>query len=69
MKAGLQTEKLDEGLYRTTAQNGVTVISESISGVRSVAVGMWVKTKVRDNMVMLVIPWDFETDWARTELP
>ena len=44
MKAGLQTEKLDEGLYRTTAQNGVTVISESISGVRSVAVGMWVKT-------------------------
>lgn len=44
MKAGLQTEKLDEGLYRTTAENGVTVISEVIPAVRSVAVGMWVRT-------------------------
>ena len=44
MRAGLQTEKLDEGLYRTTAQNGVTVISEVIQNVRSVAVGVWVKT-------------------------
>ena len=44
MKAGLQTEKLDEGLYRTTAHNGVTVISEVIPAVRSVAVGMWVRT-------------------------
>ena len=43
MKVGLQTEKLDEGLYRTIAQNGVTVISEVISAVRSVAVGMWVR--------------------------
>lgn len=44
MKAGLQTEKLDEGLYRTTANNGVTVISEVIPAVRSVAVGVWVRT-------------------------
>ena len=44
MKAGLQTEKLDEGLYRTTADNGVTVISEVIPAVRSVAVGVWVRT-------------------------
>ena len=44
MKAGLQTEKLDEGLYRTTAPSGVTVISETIDGVRSVAVGVWVRT-------------------------
>ena len=44
MTAGLQTEKLDEGLYRTTANNGVTVISEVIPAVRSVAVGMWVRT-------------------------
>ncbi len=44
MKAGLQTEKLDEGLYRTMADNGVTVISEVIPAVRSVAVGVWVRT-------------------------
>ena len=44
MNAGLQTEKLDEGLYRTTANNGVTVISEVIPAVRSVAVGVWVRT-------------------------
>ncbi len=44
MKAGLQTEKLDKGLYRTMADNGVTVISEVIPAVRSVAVGVWVRT-------------------------
>jgi predicted Zn-dependent peptidase len=40
----MQTTKLDEGLYRTTADNGVTVLSEAMSGVRSVAVGVWVRT-------------------------
>ncbi len=40
----MKTVKLDEGLYRTDAENGVVVISESISGVRSVATGIWVKT-------------------------
>src|SRR3972149_11355648 len=40
----MQTVKLDEGLYRTTAENGVTVLSEVLPGVRSVAVGVWVKT-------------------------
>jgi predicted Zn-dependent peptidase len=40
----METVKLDEGLYRTTAENGVTVLSESRPGVRSVAVGMWVRT-------------------------
>ena len=40
----MQTVQLDEGLYRTTADNGVTVISEQMPGVRSVSVGMWVKT-------------------------
>ena len=44
MTPGLQTEKLDDGLYRTTAESGVTVISEVITSVRSVAVGMWVRT-------------------------
>ncbi|MBI3983422.1 MAG: insulinase family protein [Gemmatimonadetes bacterium] len=40
----MQTVKLDEGLYRTTADNGVTVLSEAMPGVRSVAVGVWVRT-------------------------
>src|SRR5262245_44274721 len=40
----MQTQRLDEGLYRTDADNGVTVFSEMLSGVRSVAVGIWVKT-------------------------
>ena len=38
------TVKLDEGLYRTTAENGVTVLSEVLPGVRSVAAGVWVRT-------------------------
>ncbi|MSR06897.1 MAG: insulinase family protein [Gemmatimonadetes bacterium] len=40
----MQTVRLDEGLLRTDADNGVTVLSEQIRSVRSVAVGMWVKT-------------------------
>jgi len=40
----MQTQRLDEGLYRTEADNGVTVFSEMLPGVRSVAVGIWVKT-------------------------
>lgn len=39
-----QTVKLDERLYHTDAENGVTVISEVLPGVRSVAVGVWVRT-------------------------
>jgi len=40
----VHTVRLDEGLYRTDADNGLTVLSEMLPGVRSVAVGMWVKT-------------------------
>jgi predicted Zn-dependent peptidase len=39
----MQTVKLDEGLYHTAAENGVTVLSEVLPGVRSVAVGIWVR--------------------------
>lgn len=39
----MQTIKLDEGLYHTTAENGITVLSEVLPGVRSVAVGIWVR--------------------------
>lgn len=40
----MRTVKLDEGTYRTTSDNGVTALSEVLPGVRSVAVGIWVKT-------------------------
>lgn len=40
----METVRLDERLYRTAADNGVTVLSEVLPGVRSVAVGIWVKT-------------------------
>lgn len=38
----MQTVKLDERLYRSEAENGVTVMSELLPWVRSVAVGIWV---------------------------
>ena len=40
----MKTVRLDEGLFRTVGENGVTVLSELLPGVRSVAVGIWVKT-------------------------
>ena len=39
----MQTSKLDERIFKTVADNGVTVLSEYIPGVRSVAAGIWVK--------------------------
>ena len=38
----MQTVKLDERLFRSEAYNGVTVMSELLPWVRSVAVGIWV---------------------------
>ncbi|KPJ91132.1 MAG: hypothetical protein AMS18_09280 [Gemmatimonas sp. SG8_17] len=38
----MRSTKLDEHLHRTEAENGVTVLSELLPGVRSVAVGIWV---------------------------
>ncbi len=40
----MQQEILDEGLIRTTAPNGLTVLSERLPGVRSAAVGIWVRS-------------------------
>ena len=40
----METAELDEGLYRTTAPNGLVVLSEKLSGVRSAAVGIYVRT-------------------------
>lgn len=36
-------EQLDERLYRTTAPNGVQVLTEHLPGLRSAAVGVWVR--------------------------
>jgi len=40
----MRPEQLDEGLFQTTAPNGVTVLSERLPGLRSVAVGIWVRS-------------------------
>lgn len=40
----METARLDEGLLRTTAPNGVVALSETLPGVRSAAVGIYVRT-------------------------
>ena len=40
----LDTVKLDREIFRTSSPNGVTVLSEREPNVRSVAVGVWVRT-------------------------
>jgi predicted Zn-dependent peptidase len=40
----VETARLDEGLLRTTAPNGLVVLSERLPGVRSAAVGIYVRT-------------------------
>jgi predicted Zn-dependent peptidase len=40
----VETNQLDEGLFRTTAPNGLVVLSEVLPGVRSAAVGIYVRT-------------------------
>ncbi len=40
----METARLDEGLLRTTAPNGLVVLSERLSGVRSAALGIYVRT-------------------------
>jgi len=37
-------EQLDERLFRTSAPNGVQVLTERLPGLRSAAVGVWVRT-------------------------
>ncbi len=39
----METVQLDEGLLRTTAPNGLQVLTEHLPGVRSAAVGIWVR--------------------------
>ena len=40
----MDTVRLDEGLLRTTAPNGLVVLTETLPGVRSAAVGIYVRT-------------------------
>jgi predicted Zn-dependent peptidase len=40
----VDTVRLDRDVRRTIAPNGVTVLTEHVAGVRSVAVGVWVRT-------------------------
>ena len=40
----MQTDRLDEGLFRTTAPNGLVVLSERLPGLRSAASGIWVRS-------------------------
>ena len=40
----MDTVRLDEGLLRTTAPNGLVVLTESLPGVRSAAVGIYIRT-------------------------
>ncbi|HXV89968.1 MAG TPA: pitrilysin family protein, partial [Gemmatimonadales bacterium] len=40
----MDTVRLDRDVRRTIAPNGVTVLTEHVAGVRSVAVGVWVRT-------------------------
>ena len=40
----METARLDEGLLRTTAPNGLVVLSETLPGVRSAAIGVYVRT-------------------------
>ncbi|HEU4680976.1 MAG TPA: insulinase family protein, partial [Gemmatimonadales bacterium] len=40
----METVRLDEGLLRTTAPNGLIVLTETLPGVRSAAVGIYVRT-------------------------
>ncbi|HXE58169.1 MAG TPA: pitrilysin family protein [Gemmatimonadales bacterium] len=40
----METTRLDRGLLRTVLPNGLTVLTEVLPGVRSAAVGIWVRT-------------------------
>jgi predicted Zn-dependent peptidase len=50
----VETVRLDEGLFRSTAPNGLVVLSEQLPWLRSTAIGVWVGTasahEARDKM-------------------
>lgn len=40
----METTKLDQGLHQTVLPSGLTVLTELLPGVRSIAAGIWVRT-------------------------
>ncbi len=40
----MDTEQLDTGVRRSVAPNGLTILTERLPGIRSVAAGVWVRT-------------------------
>lgn len=40
----MHTVRLDDGLFQTSAPNGCTLLTEALPGVRSVALGVWVRS-------------------------
>ena len=46
----MDSVKLDREIYRTAAPNGITVLSEREPNVRSVALGVWVRTASANEM-------------------
>ena len=40
----METRRLDEGVVRTDAPNGLIVLTETMPGLRSAAGGFWVRT-------------------------
>ncbi len=42
----MDTVRLDDGLLRTTLPNGLVVLTEQLPGVRSAAIGLFVRTAI-----------------------
>ena len=40
----METTRLDQGLLRSVAPNGLTILTEVLPGVRSAAAGVWIRT-------------------------
>ena len=40
----MTTVRLDDGLFQTSAPNGCTLLTEVLPGVRSAALGIWVRS-------------------------
>ena len=57
----METVRLDEGLLRTTAPNGLVVLTETLPGVRSAAVGIYVGPPARTSAASR---WGSPTCWS-----
>ena len=60
----MQTDRLDEGLLRTAAPNGLVVLSERLPGLRSAATGIWVRSASAHEPREKMAPFDFGDSYA-----